>query len=188
MRRVFRTLVLGALLAAPAAALAQAGSVPLPQAGTPSQQGVVSGTVSSLNLSTGTVRIRAGSGNWTLNALPPQIADLNPGDVVTMNYENFRGYLWLSMQQSGQGLGGSGITEFDQQAFGQYGEVTGAITGIDKNAGLIAVRGLTFRTHPSLLEGVLPSQFVTAQYVVVGGTPWLQRIGIAGEQQQDQQQ
>lgn len=188
MRRLVRSLVLGALLAVPAAALAQGGAIPLPEAGTPSQQGVVSGTVSSLNLSTGMVKVRASGGNWSLNALPPQIADLNPGDVVSLRYENFRGYLWLSLAQSGQGLGGSGLTEFDQEAFGQYGEVTGSITGLDKNAGLIAVRGLTFRTHPSMLEGVLPSQFVTAQFVVVGGTPWLQRISIAGEQSEQQQQ
>ncbi|HCF60768.1 MAG TPA: hypothetical protein DFS52_22555 [Myxococcales bacterium] len=144
---------------------------------------VAKGTVTGLNLSRGLITISTGRGNLTLNALPSQIADLNPGDLVALSYNNYNGVRWLALNQSaGGGIGGAGATSLDPQAFGQYGVVTGYVTQLNKNNGTITVRNVPFRTHPQFLENLLPGQFVNVTFAQVGNINWAQQINPVGAQ------
>lgn len=157
---------------------------------------VAKGTVTGLNLSRGLITISTGRGSLTLNALPSQISDLNPGDLVALSYNNYNGVRWLALNQSaGGGLGGSGQTSLDAQSFGQYGVVTGYVTQLNKNSGTITVRNVQFRTHPQFLENLLPGQFVNVTFAQVGNINWAQQINpvtgqapsLPGQSQQSQQ-
>jgi len=142
---------------------------------------VAKGTVTGLNLSRGLITISTGRGNLTLNALPSQIADLNPGDLVALSYNNYNGVLWLSLDQgAGGGLGGAGNLSLGPESFGSYGMTTGYVNRVDKRQGFIEVRGVQFRTHPQLLQNVIPGQFVNVTFAEIGNRNWADQITLVG--------
>lgn len=162
----------------------QSGSLEL-RPGSTSITGTIKGTVTALNLSRGLVTVSSGAGgqagSLTLNALPSQIADLNPGDLVALNYLNYGGQRWLAISQGG-GQGGSGASAMNQESFGQYGTVTGYVQQLNKGSGTITVRGMPFRTHPQFLQSLLPGQFVSVNFAEIGGVNWAEQIQPTGGQ------
>lgn len=135
----------------------------------------VQGTVKAIDLSRGTVTIATGSEPLELNALPRQLAALKPGEVVSLAYKNYDGARWLRLKQD-LGTGGSGEQEGARDAFGQYGSAAGNVDRVDKRAGRLVVRGLFFRSHPEMIEQLLPGQFVEVEYVEVGGIAWTEKV------------
>jgi hypothetical protein len=140
-------------------------------------QGVAKGTVLGLNLSDGIVTISTPGGRMHLRGMPGQIADLNPGDLVAFTYNNYNGVLWLSLDQgAGGGIGGAGNLSLSPESFGSYGMTTGYVNRVDKRQGFIEVRGVQFRTHPQLLQNVIPGQFVNVTFAEIGNRNWADQI------------
>jgi hypothetical protein len=155
------------LAQAPAPAPPRAGEAPAaPYAGT------VSGSVRQLNLSRGTITVQAGQGTVTFNADPGQLQPLAAGDRVAFPYVSYDGALWLSPEATRGEIGKAA-------AQGQA-KLTGTIRRLQRAQGTITVRGLTFRVHPSRLEGLSPGQRVTLTYGQVGPTSWVSELQSLG--------
>jgi hypothetical protein len=148
----------------------------------PGSRRIVQGTVAAIDLSAGLVTVDADGKPLEINALPRQLSKLKPGDLVSLDYKNYDGLRWLRLQQKespgGLGVGGAG-EDPERDAFGQYGSASGYVDRVDKRAGRLFVRGLAFRSHPELLDSVLPGQFVTVDYAEIGGIAWTERITAA---------
>jgi hypothetical protein len=63
--------------------------------------GTVQGTVQGLDFNQGLIRLRSSGGLITLRSRPMDMADLNPGDVVALQYSNYNGALWVGARESG---------------------------------------------------------------------------------------
>lgn len=128
--------------------------------------GTVQGTVQALDFNQGLIRLRSSGGVITLRSRPMDMADLNPGDVVALQYSNYNGALWVGARESG-----------NVQEYAQFGTLTGNVTQVNKALGTVTVRGRTFRAHPEQLEQVIPGQFVSLGYANIAGTNWISGIG-----------
>lgn len=127
--------------------------------------GTVQGTVQGLDFNQGLIRLRSSGGLITLRSRPMDMADLNPGDVVALQYSNYNGALWVGARESG-----------NVQEYAQFGTLTGNVTQVNKALGTVTVRGRTFRAHPEQLEQVIPGQFVSLGYANIAGTNWISGI------------
>lgn len=127
--------------------------------------GTIQGTVQALDFNQGLIRLRSSGGVITLRSRPMDMADLNPGDVVALEYANYNGALWV---------GARDVAEVEQYA--QFGTLTGNVTQVNKALGTVTVRGRTFRAHPEQLEQVIPGQFISLGYANVAGTNWIADI------------
>jgi hypothetical protein len=130
--------------------------------------GTVSGSVRQLNLARGTITVQAGQGTVTFNADPGQLAPLDAGDRVAFPYLSYEGALWLPPEAT---RGEIGQLPADPRA-----TVTGTIRRLQRAQGTITVRGLTFRIHPSRLEGLVPGQLVRLTFGQVGQTSWVAEL------------
>ena len=154
-------------------------------------EATLQGTVQAVDLANAKVTITtsgmlgegvSGSRNVTLNARPQDLAYLNPGDVIAVRYNNYNGTLWLA-PEGGAGVGmygtglGSGFGYIGGTGdWAQYGTITGAVTSVNRQQGLIAVRGQVFRAHPEQTKGVFPGQFVSLSFAQIGQQPWVEGI------------
>ncbi len=129
--------------------------------------GTVQGTVQALDFDQGLIRLRSSGGTVTLRSRPMDMANLNPGDVVALEYANYNGALWIEPKDS------ASVSDF-----AQFGTLTGNVTQVNKGLGTITVRGRTFRAHPEQLEQVIPGQFISLGYANISGTNWV--AGIEG--------
>lgn len=127
--------------------------------------GTVQGTVQGLDFNQGLIRLRSSGGLITLRSRPMDMADLNPGDVVALQYSNYNGALWVGARESG-----------NVQEYAQFGTLTGNVTQVNKALGTVTVRGRTFRAHPEQLEQVIPGQFISLGYANIAGTNWISGI------------
>ena len=188
MRRLVLAALLGAMAFVPGLVYGQAaqggqqdGGQQMSDQRPTSFMGVAKGTVLQLNLSDGVVAISTPGGRMNLRGLPGQISDLNPGDLVAFTYNNYNGVLWLSLDQgAGGGLGGAGNLSLGPESFGSYGMTTGYVNRVDKRQGFIEVRGVQFRTHPQLLQNVIPGQFVNVTFAEIGNRNWADQITLVG--------
>ena len=131
--------------------------------------GIVRGSVIWLDLSAGTLRVQAGRGTMTLEATPAQLTGLNPGDFVEFPYNDYEGHLWLSPEV------GSGRSEM-RSGYSSQGRFTGVVQAMARGSGTVTVRGTTYRTHPSQLQGVRPGMLVDVIYNDIGGVSWAEGI------------
>ncbi len=135
------------------------------QGGQPFTQGVVRGTVQNVGLQQGLVAIQSGGNVVTLHATPSELANLNPGDTVALQYASYGGQPWV-MPSGAQGTA----------SYGSTAQLTGTVDAVDQNAGIIAVRGTRLRAHPQQVQNVVPGQYVTVTYANVQSTPWVAQI------------
>ncbi|MFZ9887038.1 MAG: hypothetical protein ACO3JL_05995 [Myxococcota bacterium] len=126
--------------------------------------GTIQGTVNGLDFNRGIISLASGGGNVQLRARPMDIANLNPGDVVALQFANYQGALWVVPEKG---------ADIAPQHFAQFGTLTGTVDQVNKALGTITVRGQTLRAHPEQLEAVIPGQFVSLGYANVSGTNWL---------------
>ncbi len=134
--------------------------------------GTIQGTVNGLDFNRGIISLSSSGGNVQLRARPMDIANLNPGDVVALQFANYQGALWLQPDQAGS---------VQAQNFAQYGTLTGTVDQVNKAVGTITVRGQTLRAHPEQLQAIIPGQFVSLGYANVSGTNWLAAVQGAGQ-------
>ncbi len=134
--------------------------------------GTIQGTVNGLDFNRGVISISSSGGNVQLRARPMDIVNLNPGDVVALNFANYQGALWIVPDQAGS---------VQTQNFAQYGTLTGTVDQVNKALGTITVRGQTLRAHPEQLGAIIPGQFVSLGYANVSGTNWLAAVQGAGQ-------
>jgi hypothetical protein len=116
--------------------------------------------------------VQAGQGTVTFNADPGQLAPLAAGDRVAFPYVSYDGALWLSPEATRGEIGKAA-------AQGQA-KLTGTIRRLQRAQGTITVRGITFRVHPSRLEGLSPGQRVALTYGQVGPTLWVSELQSLG--------
>lgn len=134
--------------------------------------GTIQGTVNQLDFQRGVISLSSSGGNVQLRARPMDIVNLNPGDVVALQFSNYQGALWVTPDQAGQ---------VQPQHFAQYGTLTGTVDNVNKALGTISVRGQTLRAHPEQLEAIIPGQFVSLGYANVSGQNWLAAVQGAGQ-------
>jgi len=127
--------------------------------------GTIQGTVESLNLARGTIEVSTGGDTLVMHAVPNQLAQLSPGDNVSLDYDSYKGVLWVTSDLEG------GDSEMSGK-FAHHGTVSGAVTSMDKPKGLITIRGRSYHVHPSKLSGVVPGEFVSLQFAKVGDANW----------------
>lgn len=131
-------------------------------------QGVIRGTVLDMNLDQGWVRIsNPSNGVVIVNGTPTQLRGLTPGTVVALPFNRYARALWIRPRNAGGGIRGP---------FVQAGRIVGAVTGVNRALGLVAVRGVTFRAHPALTQRIVPGQFVSLAYAEVGNVDWVKSI------------
>jgi hypothetical protein len=164
MRRLFACLAIWMLLSTDAARAQSNAKGPATPGGS-DQSGVVKGRAVGIDLSdTLEIVIDTDDGMVKLSALPTQIANLLPGDIVSFRYRSYGGHLWVELAPPGT----PGLPKIDPDSLGQTGIATGQLTSIDKGLGQIVVVGRAFRSHPQMLENLLPGQFVEVTYVQFG--------------------
>lgn len=137
----------------------------------PAETGVVQGTVRAINFRAGILEINSAGRTVSLHAKPDQLADFQPGDLVSVNYDDFAGVLWLA-SAAGEGMG--------NQNFAISGTVTGTVSGINKARGYLTVMGPTrnhtFLASPLDIKNLVPGQFVSLSFERIGGTDWVSSI------------
>lgn len=138
--------------------------------------GTIQGAVQSLDYEKGLLTLDTGTGRMTLRAQPLDIAQLNPGDVVSVPYGNYDGQLWVSTGQGQQHM----------DSFAVNGKVTGTLSSVDKSNGTVTIRGQTFRAHPETVEQLVPGQFIQVDYARVAGTDWISNVNATSGGQQQQ--
>ena len=164
--RAFLTLLLAAAPLARAAAQAPAGHEG--EAPAAPVAGSVSGSVRQLNVARGTITVQAGQGTVTLNADPGQLAPLAVGDRVAFPYASYDGALWLPPQATRGEIGRFPMRE--------EGKLAGTIQRLQRAQGTVTVRRVTFRVHPSRLEGLEPGRRVALTFGLVGKTIWIAEL------------
>lgn len=188
MRRVWRASAiafLAVLLAAPAAQAqfggnygGGAGMGGYGGYGDKAVEGTIHGTVRSLNLERGLVRVSSGAGTMTLHATPEQLADVELGAIYDFDYAKYGNWLWMTSSGGGySGGGGFGGSGFSGDDFGSEGTVSGVVTRLNFERGLIFIDGRPYRTHPADLQGVLPGQLVSLSFRQIGNANWLEGYG-----------
>lgn len=121
-----------------------------------------------LNLARGTITVQAGQSIVTFNADPGQLAPLDAGDPVAFPYLSYEGALWLPPEAT---RGEIGQLPADART-----TLTGTVRRLQRAQGTITVRGLTFRIHPSRLDGLVPGQRVRLTIGDVGPTSWVTQL------------
>ncbi|MGI5865837.1 MAG: hypothetical protein ACOX6T_27795 [Myxococcales bacterium] len=184
MRRVWRASAiafLALLLAAPAAQAQYGGGfgggAGIGGFGDKSVEGTIQGTVRSLNLERGLVRVSSGAGTVTLHATPEQLVDVELGAIYDFEYAKYGNWLWMTGSAGGFGGGGFGGAGFAGDDFGSEGTVSGVVTRLNFERGLIYIDGRPYRTHPADLQGVLPGQLVSLSFRQIGSTNWIEGYG-----------
>ncbi|HCF59206.1 MAG TPA: hypothetical protein DFS52_14590 [Myxococcales bacterium] len=164
MRRLFAGLIVCTLVL-PGRSLGQAtGAAPV-SSSCSDRSGVIRGRAVGIDLSdTLQIVIDTDTGLVKLSALPTQIANLVRGDIVSFRYRDYGGELWIELDPPGT----PGSPQISPESFGQMGVVSGPITGLDKSHGQVFLHGRAFRTHPQMLENLLPGAFVDVTYVQFG--------------------
>ncbi len=132
------------------------------------QRGTLRGTVQSVDWRHGTVGLMTQQGPVTLQAMPGQVASLEPGRTVSLDYVLFAGTPWM-MSHLGQQL---------PPKHGRIEEASGLLARVDVDAGVARLRTpqgfeLPLRAHPAWLERFRPGQFVAVTYQDLGGNPWV---------------
>ncbi|MHB8417657.1 MAG: hypothetical protein ACYDCL_06250 [Myxococcales bacterium] len=140
----------------------------------PAETGVVQGTVRAINFRAGILQINSAGRTVSLHAKPDQLADFQPGDLVSVNYDDFAGVLWLA-SNLGEATGTAG-----NQSFAISGTVTGTVSGLNKARGYVTLLGPTrnhvFLAHPLDIKNLMPGQFVSLSFERIGGTDWVSSI------------
>lgn len=139
------------------------------------QRGTLRGTVRSVDWRQGTVGLMTEQGPVTLQAMPGQVASLEPGRTVSLDYVLFSGRPWM-MSHLGQQL---------PPKLGRTHEASGYLARVDVNAGVARLRTpqgfeLPLRAHPAWLERFKPGQFVTVTYQELGGNQWVATMSEQG--------
>ncbi len=136
------------------------------------ETGVVQGTVRAINFRAGILQINSAGRTVSLHAKPDQLADFQPGDLVSVNYSDYAGVLWLS--ESGQAAGTG------NQSFAISGTVTGTVSALNKSHGYLTIMGPThnqrFLANPEDLKNLMPGQFVSLSFERIGGMDWVSSI------------
>jgi hypothetical protein len=143
-----------------------------PQRRTSYSIGTVQGTVDQLDFQEGLLTLRSADGDVEIRARPMDITNLNPGDVVAIDFSNYNGVLWLQPEDA----------DLDAESFAQFGTLTGNVSEVDKTEGTITVRGQTMRAHPDQLLPIVPGQFVSLGYANIAGTNWVAQVDKASAQ------
>ncbi|HUB06096.1 MAG TPA: hypothetical protein VMB50_03805 [Myxococcales bacterium] len=155
------------------------GQMMAPQAGsmassgmTPAETGVVQGTVRAINFRAGILEINSAGRTIALHAKPDQLADFQPGDLVSVNYDDFAGVLWLASNMNEGSIG--------NQNFAISGTVTGTVSALNKARGYLTLMGptrnQTFLAHPLDIKNLVPGQFVSLSFERIGGRDWVSSI------------
>ncbi len=161
---------------------AQAGQPPAAQAGqqqlpAQAQAGQIQGTVENIDVPGGRLTVRSGEQTVTLHAVPTVLGNYKQGETANLAYESFGGEYWISEQV------GAGPSANLADQYSMAGTVTGTISQLDRNAGILVVRGTQYSAHPDLLQNLTPGQFVSLSYANVQGKNWVADIQQqAGEQ------
>jgi hypothetical protein len=179
MKRLIYSIGLWIALALPGASFAQgfAGQGPNQlenQAIGTSASGMIRGIAEGIDLPDGVLFVRTSFDVVALHATPAQLAGINPGDLVYFPYRDYLGALWLPRRVDGTGGSFYGV-------YANEGQFTGAVTGLNKAAGVIVINGVPFRAHPGDLQQIVPGAFVTARFVSIGPVNWLSGIAPASE-------
>jgi hypothetical protein len=140
---------------------------------TPAETGVVQGTVRAINFRAGILEINSAGRTVALHAKPDQLADFQPGDLVSVNYDDFAGVLWLASNLN-EG------TPIGNQNFAISGTVTGTVSALNKARGYLTLMGpnrnQTFLAHPLDIKNLVPGQFVSLSFERIGGRDWVSSI------------
>ncbi|MBX3469371.1 MAG: hypothetical protein KF878_21060 [Planctomycetes bacterium] len=127
------------------------------------QRGTVQGVVGGVDYGRGLAQIIGEQGIFVLHASPDQLADLTPADQVSLDFADHAGHLW--------------ITDYDVEGaravFRTTDRVTGQVTNVDHQSGIIIVRGQPLRAHPEVLQQVTPGQTVEVSYGQLQNVPWV---------------
>ncbi|MGI5864177.1 MAG: hypothetical protein ACOX6T_19275 [Myxococcales bacterium] len=163
-RGLFAGLVVCALML-PGPSLGQGTGAAPASSNSSDRTGVARGRAVGIDLSdTLEIVIDTDTGLVKLSALPTQIANLVRGDIVAFRYRDYGGELWIELDPPGT----PGAAQVSPDSFGETGVISGPITGLDKSHGQLFIQGRAFRTHPHMLENLLPGAFVDVTYVQFG--------------------
>jgi len=127
------------------------------------EEGTIRGAVTKLHLGSGRVVVRSGKKYLSVHAVPDELADLLPGQVVALPYARYGRKRWVP----------HGRRELDGRHFARNGEARGAVDALDKGLGYLEVQGLLVRCHPEALTGIYPGSFVRLSWARIGREVWL---------------
>ncbi len=141
----------------------------------PAETGVLQGTVRAIDFRAGIMEVSASGRTIALHAKPDELASFHSGDLVSIDYDDYAGVLWLASHAGGATMG--------NQNFAISGTVSGTVTGLNKARGYVTVLGSTrtrtFLAHPSDLLDLVPGQFVSLSFERIGGADWVSSINQA---------
>ncbi len=143
-----------------------------------SATGVVQGLVQNVNWQSGLLTMISGANRITLHGTPSQLSTLKRGDNISVPYNSYAGVLWVTQDfGAGIGTGGSGA------GFAQSGEMVGVVDAVNKAEGQVFITGANgrarFLAHPSVIDQLVPGEYVNLSYFQVGRMPWLNSIKLS---------
>lgn len=141
-----------------------------------SETGVVQGVIERVEYGGPSLVISTSGGLFSLRARGADLAPFAPGQIVTVAYAVYDDVPWLVVEEP--------KTPAKFLPAGRLGNAIGAVERIDRGSGRIVVTGpdpatpaVTGVAHPSDLDGVVPGQMISVDYVYLGeGLPTVLQI------------